>query len=100
MSSDQQKEIRPFTFEHSFDVLMTPEEEEAAKKQEEEEAAKKQEEKLAAAREEAFQSGLQAGRQEVITGIEQQVSATLELLSATIGRIGEQKSQANDLIAR
>ena len=39
MSSDQQKEIRPFTFEHSFDVLMTPEEEEAAKKQEEEEAA-------------------------------------------------------------
>lgn len=101
MSSDQQKEIRPFTFEHSFDVLMTPEEEEAAKKQEEEEAAPTfSEEELAAAREEAFQSGLQAGRQEVITGIEQQVSATLEVLSATIGRIGEQQSQANDLIAR
>ena len=95
MSSDQQKEIRPFTFEHSFDVLMTPEEEEAAKKQEEEEAAPTfSEEELAAAREEAFQSGLQAGRQEVIYGIEQQVSVTLELLSATIGRIGEQQSQS------
>ena len=80
---------------------MTPEEEEAAKKQEEEEAAPTfSEEELAAAREEAFQSGLQAGRQEVITGIEQQVSATLEVLSATIGQIGEQQSQANDLIAR
>ena len=57
---------------------MTPEEEEAAKKQEEEEAAPTfSEEELAAAREEAFVT--LAGRQEVITGIEQQVSATLEV---------------------
>ena len=54
MGSDQQKEIRPFTFEHSFDVLMTPEEEGRQK------AGKRKppdaEEELAAAREGHFKA--------------------------------------------
>ena len=75
MSTDEQKDIRPFTFERSFDVFMTAEEEEAIqKKREEEEEAPPtfSEEELAAARDEAFQNGLQAGLKEAMTGIEQQ----------------------------
>jgi flagellar assembly protein FliH len=103
MSSDQQKNIHPFTFERSFDVFMTPEEEEAIrKKQEEEEETLPtfSEEELEAARDEAFQSGLKAGLQEALTGIEQKVSATLDVLVTSIGRIGEKQTQANELISR
>ncbi|MBO89489.1 MAG: hypothetical protein CMP14_08200 [Rickettsiales bacterium] len=103
MRSDKQKDIRPFTFERSFDFLMTPEEELAIqKKREEEEEAPPSysEEELASAREEAYQDGLQAGLKEALTGIEQQVSATLDVLVATIGRIGEQQTLANELISR
>ena len=103
MSTDEQKDIRPFTFERSFDVFMTAEEEEAIqKKREEEEEAPPtfSEEELAAARDEAFQNGLQAGLKEAMTGIEQQVSATLDVLVGTIGRISEQQKQANEVISR
>ena len=103
MNSDKQKDIRPFTFERSFDVFMTPEEELAIqKKREEEEDAPPSysEEELAAAREEAYQDGLKAGLEEALTGIEQQVSATLDVLGATIGRIGEQQTRANEVISR
>ena len=58
------------------------------------------EEELAAARDEAFQNGLQAGLKEAMTGIEQQVSATLDVLVGTIGRISEQQKQANEVISR
>lgn len=101
MSSDPQKSIRPFVFEQSFDVLASPEELEVIKQKEEEEAAPTfSEEELAEAQENAYKHGLQAGLQEAQTGIEQQVSATLEVVGATLGRLNEQQQLANELIGR
>ena len=101
MSSGPEKSIRPFVFEHSFDILASPEELETIKQKEEEEAAPIfSEEELHAAREDSYRQGLQAGLQEATTGIEQQVATTLEVLGATLARLTEQQQQANELIAR
>ena len=43
---------------------------------------------------------MQAGLQEAMNGIEKQVSATLEVVGATLGRIDEQQKIANEMIAR
>lgn len=101
MSSGPEKSIRPFVFEHSFDILATPEELEIIKQKEEEEAAPVfSEEELQTAREESYKQGLQAGLQEATTGIDQQVATTLEVLGSTLDRLTEQQQQANELIAR
>jgi flagellar biosynthesis/type III secretory pathway protein FliH len=101
MSSDQEKSIRPFVFEQSFDILASQEELEAIKQKEEEEAPPTfSEEELHAAREDSYKQGLQIGLQEAAIGIEQQVATTLEVLGATLDRLSEQQQQANELIAR
>lgn len=101
MTEGLRKTPTPFTFDQSFDDLSSPEDIEVAKKKEEEEAAPTfSEEELQAAREEAYQQGQQAGLQEAMTGIEQQTSTTLEVVSMTLARIDEQQKAANELIAR
>ena len=99
MNSTDDKGIRPFVFEQSFDMLLD-EDEVAVKKEEEEEVPTFSEEELQAAREAAYQEGMQAGLQEAMHGIEQQMSATLEIVGATLGRIDEQQKIANEMIAR
>ncbi len=100
MSSANDKGVRPFVFEQSFDMLLNEDEVALKKEEEEEEVPTFSEEELQAAREAAYQEGMQAGLQEAMDGIKQQVSATLEIVGATLGRIGEQQEIANEMIAR
>ena len=101
MNSTDDKGIRPFIFEQSFDILLNENEVDLKKEEEEEEEVPTfSEEELQAAREAAYQEGMQAGLQEAMHGIEQQVSATLDVVGATLGRIGEQQKVANEMIAR
>ena len=100
MNSADEKSIRPFVFEQSFDMLLDEDEVNLKKEEEEEEVPTFSEEELQAARELAYQEGMQAGLQEAMNGIEKQVSATLEVVGATLGRIDEQQKCANDMIAR
>ena len=100
MNSADDKGVRPFVFEQSFDMLLDEDEVALKKEEEEEEVPTFSEEELQAAREVAYQEGMQAGLQEAMNGIEKQVSATLEVVGATLGRIDEQQKIANDMIAR
>jgi len=101
MTNSQQKTIRPFVFEESFDVISTPEEIAEIKRKEIEEAPPTfSEEELQAARDEAYQMGLQAGLQEAGSSIEQQVATTLEVLTGTLNRIDEQQKLANEILTR
>ena len=101
MNSADDKSIRPFVFEQSFDMLTADDDVVIVKKKEEEEETPTfSEEELQAARETAYQEGMQAGLQEAMNGIEQHVSATLEVVGATLDRIDEQQKTANEMIAR
>ena len=101
MNSTDEKDIRPFVFEQSFDMLLDEDEVNLKKEEEEEEEVPTfSEEELQAAREVAYQEGMQAGLQEAMNGIEKQVSATFEVVGATLGRIDEQQKIANEMIAR
>ena len=100
MNSNDEKSIRPFVFEQSFDILLDEDEVNLKEEEEEEEVPTFSEEELQAAREAAYQEGVRAGLQEAMNGIEQQVSATLEVVGATLGRIDEQQKTANEVIAR
>ena len=73
----------------------------AAKKKEEEEAPPTfSEEELQAARDEAYRAGLQTGLEEAGASIEQQISATLDVVATTLTRIGERQVSMNEAIAR
>ncbi len=100
MNSADEKGVRPFVFEQSFDMLLDEDEVALKKEEEEEEVPTFSEEELQAAREAAYQEGMQAGLQQAMDGIKQQVSATLEVVGATLGRIDEQQEIANKMIAR
>ena len=63
MSSANDKGVRPFVFEQSFDMLLNEDEVALKKEEEEEEVPTFSEEELQAAREAAYQEGMQAGLQ-------------------------------------
>ncbi|MEE2688333.1 MAG: FliH/SctL family protein [Pseudomonadota bacterium] len=101
MNQGHKKEIRPFVFEQSFDMIGTTEDVEVVRQEEEEDLSPTfSEEELQEAREVAYKDGLQAGRQETMNSIEQKVSKTLEVVGTTLNRLDEQQHSANELIAR
>ena len=66
MNSTDEKSIRPFVFEQSFDMLLDEDEDNLKKEEEEEEVPTFSEEELQAACEVAYQEGMQAGLQQAI----------------------------------
>lgn len=92
------KTVRPFLFEHSFDVPEEPREV-AAKKEEEEAPPTYSEAELQAARDDAYKAGMQAGLQEAGASIEQQVAATLDVVAGTLHGLAERQASMNEAIA-
>ena len=100
MTVSQEKTIRPFVFDHSFDSDDQEIELEGAQQKEEEIAPVFTEEEMQKASEESYERGLQSGLEQAQKSMQSKMSASLSSIETTLGHIVEQQNEANKIIAR